>query len=156
MNKPVKMILAGMAIAVLSATVYARGADDCDYGHGEHGGMMGRDPERMEKMHEQRLATLHDKLKLTAQQEPAWKKYAAQKPLFDKTTRPDPEEMAKLNSPQRLEKALERMRAMEAKLTEHLAALKEFYAVLTPEQQKIFDDSMPRFGDRHGRRGDRK
>src|SRR5512144_2232911 len=115
MNKPVKMRLAGMAIAALSATVYARGGDDC--GYGEHGGMMGRDPERMEKMHEQRLATLHDKLKLTAQQESAWKKFAAQKPMFGKTTRPDPEEMAKLNSPQRLEKALERMRAMEAKLT---------------------------------------
>lgn len=154
MNKSVKMILAGIAIATLSATVYARGGDDC--GYGEHGGMMGRDPERMEKMHEQRLATLHDKLKLTAQQEPAWKKFAAQKPIFDKTTRPDPEEMAKLNSPQRLEKALERMRAMEAKLTDHLAALKEFYAVLTPEQQKIFDDSMPRFGGHHGPRGGRK
>ena len=154
MNKPVKMLLAGMAIAALSATVYARGGDDCSYG--EHGGMMGRDPARMEKMHEQRLATLHDKLKLTAQQEPAWKKYAAQKPMFDKTSHPDPEEMAKLNSPQRLEKALERMRAMEGKLTDHLAALKEFYAGLTPEQQKIFDDSMPRFGDRHGPRGGRK
>jgi len=154
MNKSVKMILAGMAIAALSATVYARGGDDC--GYGEHGGMMGRDPERMEKMHEQRLATLHDKLKLTAQQEPAWKKFAAQPPVFDKTTRPDPEEMAKLHAPQRLEKGLEHMRAMEAKLTEHLAALKEFYAVLTPEQQKIFDDSMPRFGDHHGPRSGRK
>ena len=46
-GKSVKMILAGMAIAALSATVYARGGDDC--GYGEHGGMMGRDPERMEK-----------------------------------------------------------------------------------------------------------
>ena len=38
--------------------------------------MMGMNPERMEKMHEQHLATLHDKLKLTAQQETAWKKFA--------------------------------------------------------------------------------
>ena len=151
MNKSVKMLLAGMAIAALSASVYARGGEDC--GYGEHGGMMGMNPERMEKMHEQHLAKLHDKLKLTAQQEPAWKKFAANKPMLDKTTRPDPAEMEKLNAPQRLEKGLEHMKAMEAKLTEHLAALKEFYAVLTPEQQKIFDNQMPRPGDRGHRRG---
>jgi Spy/CpxP family protein refolding chaperone len=151
MNKSVKMLLAGMAIAALSASVYARGGEDC--GYGEHGGMMGMNPERMEKMHEQHLAKLHDKLKLTAQQEPAWKKFAANKPMLDKTTRPDPAEMEKLNAPQRLEKGLEHMKAMEAKLTEHLAALKEFYAVLTPEQQKIFDNQMPHPGDRGHRRG---
>ena len=59
--------------------------------------------------------------------------------------------MEKLNAPQRLEKGLEHMKAMEAKLTEHLAALKEFYAVLTPEQQKTFDQQMPHPGER-GRR----
>jgi Spy/CpxP family protein refolding chaperone len=45
------------------------------------------------------------------------------------------------------------MKVMETKMTEHLAALKEFYAVLTPEQQKTFDEQMPRFGDRRGHRG---
>jgi Spy/CpxP family protein refolding chaperone len=143
MNKSVKMVLAGMAIVALSASVYARGGEDC--GYGAHGGMMGMDQERMEKFHEQHLAKLHDKLKLTAQQETAWKKFAAQKPILDKANRPDPAEMDKLNAPQRLEKGLEHMKAMEARLGEHLAVLKEFYAVLTPEQQKIFDEqSMPR------------
>lgn len=146
MNKTLKMILAGMAIAALSASVYARGGEGCEYGYGPgygygmHGGSMGMHPERMEKMREEHLAALHDKLKLTAQQETAWKKFAASKPILDKTTRPDPAEMEKLNAPQRLEKGLEHMRAMEARMTEHLAALKEFYAVLTPEQQKIFDE----------------
>ena len=147
LNKSVKMLLAGVAIAALSASVYAHGGEDC--GYGGHGGMMGWDSARMEKYHEQHLAKLHDKLKLTAQQEPAWKKFAAQPPVFDGTNRPDPAEMEKLNAPQRLEKGLEHMKAMEAKLTDHLAALKEFYAVLTPEQQKIFDDQMPHPGD-HG------
>ena len=147
LNKSVKMLLAGVAIATLSASVYAHGGDDC--GYGGHGGMMGWDSARMEKYHEQHLAKLHDKLKLTAQQEPAWKKFAAQPPVFDGTNRPDPAEMEKLNAPQRLEKGLEHMKAMEAKLTAHLAALKEFNAVLTPEQQKIFDDQMPHPGD-HG------
>lgn len=141
MSKPVKMILAGIAIAALSASVYARGGEDCAYG--EHGPMMGMDQERMEKMHEQHLSKLHDKLKLTAPQEAAWKKFTASKPMPDKSARPDPAEMDKLTAPQRLEKGIEHMRAMEEKMTEHLAALREFYAVLTPAQQKIFDEQTP-------------
>jgi periplasmic protein CpxP/Spy len=151
MKNSVKMLMAGVAIAALSASVYARGGDDC--GFGDRGAMSDRHIERMEKMHEKHLAALHDKLKLTAQQETAWKKFAANKPVFDKANRPDPAEMQKLNAPQRMEKGMENMRAMEKTMTEHLAALKEFYAVLTPEQQKIFDEQTPPFGDRDGRRG---
>ena len=147
MNKSVKMILAGATIIALSANAFAHD-DDCGYRHGP----MGMDPARMEKMHEQRMAALHDKLKLTAQQEPAWKKFAVQQPMPGQLKRPDPAEMDKLNAPQRLEKGLEHLRAMEARLAEHLAALKEFYAVLTPEQQKTFDDQMPRFGGRWAHR----
>lgn len=150
-KKSTKMILAGLAIAALSATVYARGGEDCNYGG--RGGMMGMDSERMEKMHERHLSRLHDKLKLTAQQEPAWKKFASVNPMADKAARLDPDEMDKLNAPQRMEKGLEHMKTMEKKMAEHLVALKEFYAVLTPEQQKVFDEQMPGFGDRGGRRG---
>ena len=60
--------------------------------------------------------------------------------------------MDKLHAPQRLGKGIEHMKAMETTMTEHLAALKEFYAVLTPEQQKTFDEQMPSFGDRSGSR----
>lgn len=151
MNKSVKMLMAGAVIAALSASVYARGGGDC--GFGERGAMSDRQIERMEKMQEKHLATLHDKLKLTAQQEPAWKKFAANKPVFDKASRPDPDEMKKLNAPQRMEKGMQNMKAMESKMTEHLVALKEFYAVLTPEQQKIFDEQTPPFGDRRGHHG---
>jgi protein CpxP len=151
MNKSVKMILAGAAILAMSTAAFARGGEDC--GHDGHGGMMGWDSAKMEKYHEQHLAKLHDKLKLTAQQEPAWKKFVANNPMADKAARPDPAEIQKLNAPQRLEKGLEHMKAMEARMTEHLAALKEFYAVLTPEQQKTFDEQTPPFGDHGGRHG---
>ena len=154
MNKKVnksKMILAGMAVAALSANVYARGGEDC--GYMERGPMAHMDPERMEKMHEKHLARLHDKLKLSAQQETAWKKFAASGPMRGKMDRPDPAAMEKLNAPQRLEKGIEHMRAMEARMAEHLKALKEFYAVLTPEQQKTFDGHMPGFGERGKHRG---
>ena len=151
MNKSLKMLLAGAAIIAVSANAYARGGEDCDYM--ERSPMMRMNPERMEKMHEQHLSRLHDKLKLSAQQETAWKKFAAHEPMRGKMDRPDPDEMEKLNAPQRLEKALEHMRAMEKNITEHLAALKEFYAVLTPAQQKTFDEQMPNPGERGKHRG---
>lgn len=151
MNKSLKMLLAGAAIIAVSANAYARGGEDCDYM--ERSPMMRMNPERMEKMHEQHLSRLHDKLKLSAQQEIAWKKFAAHEPLRGKMDRPDPDEMEKLNAPQRLEKALEHMRTMEKNLTEHLTALKEFYAVLTPEQKNTFDEQMHGFGDRGQRHG---
>jgi periplasmic protein CpxP/Spy len=150
-NKSAKMILAGLAIAALSASVYARGNQDC--GYGVPGQMSDRQIERMEKMREDHQATLHEKLKLTAQQETAWKKFTASQPFPNKATQLDPAEMNKLTAPQRMEKGLEHMRTMEKTMTEHLAALKEFYAALTPEQQKVFDAQTPRFGDRGGRRG---
>lgn len=34
---------------------------------------------------------------------------------------------------------------MEKNMTEHLVALKEFYAVLTPEQQETFGEQMRGF-----------
>lgn len=149
-SKSAQMIMAGMAIAALSASVYARGGDDCEFAGRGPGGM---NSERMERFHEQHLARLHEKLKLSPQQETAWKKYAALKPMLDEKSRPDPAEMAKLNAPERMEKGLEHMKAMEARMSEHLAVLKEFYAVLTPEQQKTFDDQMPGFGARRTSRG---
>lgn len=151
-NKPAKLILAGLAIAALSVNVYARGSNDC--GYGMPGQMSDRQIERMEKMREDHQARLHEKLKLTAQQEPAWKKFTASQPLPNKAARLDRGEMQKLSAPQRMEKGLEHMRTMEKTMTEHLAALKEFYAALTPEQQKVFDAQTPRFGD-HGDRWDR-
>ncbi|MDP1635257.1 MAG: Spy/CpxP family protein refolding chaperone [Gallionellaceae bacterium] len=150
MNKTVKMLLAGAAILAVSAGAYARGGD-CGFGDGPM--MGGMKSERMEKMREKHLETLHDKLKLTAQQETAWKKFAASTPMGGKMARPDPKEMEKLNAPQRMEKGLEQMRTMEKKMAEHLAVLKEFYAALTPEQQKTFDGQIPSHGDRGFRHG---
>jgi len=143
MNRSAKMILAGLAIVALSASAYAHEDREC--------GWKGMDREKMEKAHEQHQAKLHDKLKLSAQQETAWKKFTASHLLLYKKDRPDPAALEKLNAPQRLEKGLELLRAEEAQLAEHLKALKEFYAVLTPEQQKIFDEQIPHRG-MHGQK----
>jgi Spy/CpxP family protein refolding chaperone len=84
------------------------------------------------------MKALHDKLKLTDTQEVAWAKFAA-------ATEPKPGvpsnmvEEKSLTVPQRMERMLDRIHQHEQLMSVHLVALKEFYAVLTPEQQKVFD-----------------
>ncbi|KAF1044810.1 MAG: hypothetical protein GAK35_01598 [Herbaspirillum frisingense] len=86
-------------------------------------------------------AELHDKLKITASQEAAWKLFLDKtKPApFDPAARPSKEEFAKLTTPERLDKKLEFMRKREAFAEQRIGATKEFYATLSPEQQKTFD-----------------
>jgi protein CpxP len=102
--------------------------------------------ERMAQ-HQQKL---HDALNLTPDQEGAWKKLMdSERPM----ARPEPgkaEEWAKLTTPERADRMLARLQEQQSRMTAHVAALKDFYAVLTPEQKKTFDDfhAAPRAGMR--------
>lgn len=107
---------------------------------GEHPGM------RM-KHH---LQKLKGDLKLSAEQEPAWAALASAMTPPSRPPRPDRAEMEKLSMPERMEK-MKQMLAQHhdmrmAELDKHTAAVKAFYAVLTPEQKKTFDTkAMPRW-----------
>ena len=61
---------------------------------------------------------------------------------------PDPVEMAKLTTPERIDKAKalrnQHMAEMNAASDKRGEATKTFYAVLTPEQQKVFDAASAR------------
>lgn len=103
-------------------------------------GHMGDYQERHGKMLEQHHNALHDALKLTAEQEPAWKKLIDSEQPRAAAQGGQPEDWAKLNAPERAEKMLELAKARQAQMAEHVTALKAFYAVLTPEQQKSFED----------------
>lgn len=106
--------------------------------------------QRTERM-EQRQKSLHDALKLSPDQEAGWRKYAETVRPMPPIERPDPADMAKLTAPERAEKMLDLSRQRHERMAEHVAALKTFYAALTPEQKKIFDEQQP--GPRPGRRG---
>ncbi len=117
--------------------------------HGQH--RSGNPAERMAKYQ----ARLHDKLKLTAAQEPAWAAFTAanapNKPMGDWKARH--EAMAKLSAPERMEQWIAMSKERIVGQESRLASLKTFYAVLTPEQKKVFDDNVP--GGMHGgHRGD--
>jgi len=101
-----------------------------------HGEYMDHHGDRMEKHHKK----LHEALKLTPEQEGAWKKLMDSEPSMAKPNHGKAEDMAKLTTPERADKMLERMKEQQAQQVEHVAALKALYAVLTPEQKQTFDD----------------
>jgi len=149
-----KRLLIGLVAVGLTAGSFAAYADRPDCGamgagpasFGEHG----RSPERMKESFEKRQSALHDKLKLNANQEGAWNAYLAKVRPADMPKRPDRAEIDKLPAPDRMEKMLGFMKEGEKRMADRVAATKEFYAVLTPEQQKVFNDE---FGRGKGRRG---
>lgn len=135
MTKLQKWIVVGLTTAGLGLGAAAASAN---MGHCQHGNF---DKAKFAEHMQKREARLHAQLKLSADQETAWKS-------FTEKMRPSPgegpkhEELAGLKTPERMERMAEMMKQHEARMTERVAAVKEFYAVLTPAQQKVFDDNF--------------
>ncbi|MBS1189395.1 MAG: hypothetical protein H6R10_1187 [Rhodocyclaceae bacterium] len=148
MNNPRNLVtgllLAGSMMAVAAPALAHRG--DC----GAMGGWDNFQGQRAERMQQHRKA-LHDALKLTPDQEPAWKKFTESMQPMARPDRGQPGEWAKLTTPERADRMLEMSKQHQDRMATHVAALKDFYAVLTPEQKKTFDDFHA--GPRGGRRG---
>ena len=125
-------VLLASTLGFAAAPVFAERDCGAKEGFMEHRGA------HMAKDHKK----LHAALKLTPDQEGAWKKMMdAQQPMaMAMGERGRADDMAKLTTPERADKMLEAMKEHQAHQVEHVAALKEFYAVLTPEQKKVFDD----------------
>ena len=115
-----------------------------------HDGQRGMDParmqERMGRMQERmakRLDAFKQKLQISPAQEGAWTTFAAAlKPT--PMQRPDRAEIQRLSTPERID----RMRALRstrmAEMDKRADATKVFYAALTAEQKKVFDDTTAR------------
>jgi len=123
------------------------GCGDC-YG-GKHAKWSEEDfKERMELRHKR----MKEQLKITVNQEAAWNTFNEQMLALKRFDRPNLEEFAKLNSPERMEKRLEMMRQFQDAMAKRIEVVKTFYASLNAEQQKAFDDwHSPRW--REGKRG---
>lgn len=102
-----------------------------------------------------RLAGLKDKLQLKPEQETAWQAFNSAMPGKGPMGRTDRqalrEEFAKLSTPQRLDMMLARADERRDRMVRRAEAVKQFYAQLSPEQQKVFDAEARPF--REGRQG---
>jgi protein CpxP len=107
---------------------------------GHHGRM---DPakmqERMQQRMAQRQAQLKQRLQITPSQESAWTAYVAAMQPPANMQRIDPAEVAKLSTPERIDRMRALRAAHHAEMDKRGEATKTFYAALTPEQQKVFD-----------------
>jgi len=132
MTKLRKSIVIGLAAAGLGiASVSA-------FANKEHCGPMGHAGGGFSERMEKHQARLHAKLKLTPDQEAAWTAFAGKMKPAD-AAKPDWSALSALPAPERMERMVAMMKEREGQMEGRLAALKEFYAVLTPEQQKVFD-----------------
>ena len=122
---------------------------------------------RMEKMMERRANDLKAKLKLTPAQESDWSTFtSAIKPAAGwQQKRADRAELAKLTTPERIDKMhalrTQRMAEMTTAMDKREEATKTFYAALNADQKKVFDAEHARMGEggrwggRHGHNGPR-
>ncbi len=149
MNTLRKSIIIGMAVLGLGSTTLAVQAHDGAGHAAKHGEMQAKWGERMAK----REQKLHDALKLTAGQEAAWSTYTtAIKPVV-RAERGQRGEWKTLPAPERMAKRLDMAKQNVIKMEARLSATNAFYAVLTPEQRKLFDENSMQRGGYRGKRG---
>lgn len=158
-----KKLLIGLTVLGMATATFAAHAerDGCDHmggpmGMGGHEGHeSGKFAERMKERMAKHQAELHDKLKLSAAQEAGWKTFAASMTPLERKHE-ERGALEKLPAPERMEKMLSMMKEHEAQMGTRLAALKTFYATLTPDQQKIFDTNVGPHHRDHDTHHDRK
>ncbi|MFA9217160.1 MAG: Spy/CpxP family protein refolding chaperone [Sphingomonadaceae bacterium] len=135
-----KHALIALTILGLGSAALAARAEDASAppaGRHAHAANQEQMRARMGEMWAKHQAKLHDLLKLTAAQEPAWATYqSAIKPV------PHTGEhaaLSALSAPERLGKMIEMAKQHTSTMEGHLAALNTFYASLTAEQKAVFD-----------------
>jgi Spy/CpxP family protein refolding chaperone len=104
------------------------------------------DPAKWQARMAERLARFKQKLQITPAQEGAWAAWTAAIQPPANMKRPDRAEFEKLTTPERID----RMRALRAermaRMDKRGDATKTFYAALSPEQKRVFDESRARGG----------
>lgn len=104
-------------------------------------------PETMRQRFQERRAeharVLHDALALRPDQEAAWQAFQAAMAPPERGARGERGDRGArgeaLTTPQRLDRMLARMNERQAAFQKRAAAIKKFYAVLNPTQQRTFD-----------------
>ena len=158
MNMKKRILISCVALGLVSTTLLAEAQEhswkDCK------GQVNVQDCQqtKMAEFQAKHEAKLHDALKITAAQEPAWKAFTdsvrPHGPMAPLPTKLAREEFEKLSAPERLEKHLAMQQKHLERMQAHLTALKTFYAVLTPEQQTALNKEIAHMErHRHNHKG---
>ncbi|MEJ5992198.1 Spy/CpxP family protein refolding chaperone [Ramlibacter sp. PS3R-8] len=108
----------------------------------------------MQKKVERKLGKLKQQLQITPAQESAWNAWAGAVQPGTKMQRSSRAELAALTTPERIDRMRAARTLRNAEIDRRLDATKSFYAALTAEQQKAFDEASLRFAmHHHGKRG---
>lgn len=122
--------------------------------HGDGQGYGRMDPAKRQEWANKRLAELKQKLQITPAQEGAWNAFAAaHQPPATPMMRPDREAMARLTTPERIDQMRALRAQRNAEMDRRMEATKSFYAALTPDQRKQFDEQTTPHAHRGGRHG---
>jgi protein CpxP len=157
-----RKLIAAAVLAATGALAFAQtppaGAPAPQQGRAEmhaHRGA-GMDPakraETMQLRMERRLAALKLKLQISAAQEGAWNAWTtAMKPA--QRQRPDHSEFERMTTPERIDR-MKQMRTQRAAEADRRGdATKTFYAALSADQKKVFDDVSTHMGRGRGGHG---
>ncbi|HXA21268.1 MAG TPA: Spy/CpxP family protein refolding chaperone [Acetobacteraceae bacterium] len=106
-----------------------------------HSDASGQHGEKFAERMAKRQAKLHDKLALTPAQEAAWQVFTA-KMQATVLARSDARPAAPLTAPERAERKAAFLQVAQQQAASRVQPIKDFYAVLSPEQQKIFDSQF--------------
>jgi len=117
-----------------------------------HERMQRHDPAKMKEFIAKRQAALKQKLAISPAQEGAWTAWTgAMQPPATRPARPSREDIAKLSTPERIDKMREMRAQRQARMDQRADATKTFYAALNADQKKTFDaETLRRGGHRHG------
>ncbi len=137
---------------VVSAAAQERGP-----GPGAPAGQRGGDRQKLfAEMQQKREQRLHDLLQIKPDQETSFHAFTTAlqqaRPHHGRKGRDGAEgkgQRAALTTPERLDRAAQRLADAQARLQKTSAAVKTFYAVLSPDQKKAFDAMPMQLGGGH-------
>lgn len=153
---PKRLFVAGLLTTIAAAAMAQTppAAPPAGGGHAMHDRTGQRDPAKMKEYMAKRQAELKAKLAITPAQEPAWTAWTAtMQPPATRPAHPSREEIARLSTPERIDKMRALRAERQAEMDKRADATKAFYNSLNADQKKVFDAETARFAAGWGRGG---
>jgi hypothetical protein len=147
-RKSIVVAVASLGLGTAALAASDPGAESTG-GASHWGGAFGSHGAKSAEHMAKRQAALHDKLSLSPTQEAAWKTFT-DKLQATASVRPEAAPVSTMTAPQRADRMVASLQTAQQQAVMRAQAVKEFYAVLSSEQQKTFDSQ---FQDRHHHSG---